>query len=390
MKQETIDRYHERVLPRLGDYLKAERIPFSDVDESCECPHCRKLAFFLDGKYWLCDHCGHKGDVLDFARAQYPGRDDWTLLRHICRKLRVKVETLDVFSAAELAAVEGDFIFSIKEIVRHFQVLSGDFPLVGGACDALQWDGGWRLVGGCVDASKFEPCVVVEGIATGEGDLLAREGEILSGGEVAVDGEWRGEGGGGQDVVFAADLGDLEVELLSGGDGWHSEEEILDGRDNLGEVRVVGRQGVRRVVEGDLMPFAVVGDFLGHREAPVCSPAVAGAVFEAVVENELEFQRCVAEVPEAHDDSLGGDEAASSHLEVHGVGFAVFAHCPPVEGLRFGVDADFVVVEIVAEVWEGVVDFPRAEGCSVKVDGGSCRCAKGQDTEEQGGEEEVS
>ena len=106
MKQKTIDQYRQRVLPRLGDYLRAERIPFSDVDESCECPHCHQLAFFLDGKYWLCDHCARKGDVLDLARSQYPGRDDWSLLRHICRKLRIKVDTMDVFSAAELAEQE--------------------------------------------------------------------------------------------------------------------------------------------------------------------------------------------------------------------------------------------------------------------------------------------
>ena len=36
--------------------------------------------------------------MLDFARSQYPGRDDWSLLRHICRKLRIKVDTPDVFT----------------------------------------------------------------------------------------------------------------------------------------------------------------------------------------------------------------------------------------------------------------------------------------------------
>ena len=106
MKQETIDQYHERVRARLGDYLAAEHIRCSDMDEFCVCPNCGEIAFFLQRDRWFCDHCGKRGDVLDYARAQYPGRDDWSLLRHICRKLRIKVDTLDVFSAAELAEQE--------------------------------------------------------------------------------------------------------------------------------------------------------------------------------------------------------------------------------------------------------------------------------------------
>ena len=106
MKQDTIDQYHERVRARLGDYLAAEHIRHSDMDEFCVCPNCGEIAFFLQADRWFCDHCGKRGDVLDYARIQYPGRDDWSLLRHICRKLRIKVDTLDVFSAAELAEQE--------------------------------------------------------------------------------------------------------------------------------------------------------------------------------------------------------------------------------------------------------------------------------------------
>lgn len=105
MKQEIIEEYHRKVRDKLTRYLSAEGLRKGDT--VCECPVCHQPAVISPVfKEYYCEHCHSSGDILDYARLQYPGRDDWELIRHIYQKLKLKIQVLETMSSRELAQQE--------------------------------------------------------------------------------------------------------------------------------------------------------------------------------------------------------------------------------------------------------------------------------------------
>ena len=116
-----------------------------------------------------------------------------------------------------LAAMEGDFIFAVKQIIGRAQVLCADAPFVLCADDILQREDGGRLVRRSTDSVEFQPGVEVEGCAATEGDLLSGEGEFLSALQLLLDFELFGKSACGQYIVLATNFSDLQVEDASRG-----------------------------------------------------------------------------------------------------------------------------------------------------------------------------
>ena len=105
MNQEIVEEYRRRVKEKLPQYLKAEGLRRGDLD--CECPVCHKQALIAPVfQEYYCEHCHSSGDILDYARLQYPGREDWELIRHIYKKLKMKILVLETMSSQQLAEQE--------------------------------------------------------------------------------------------------------------------------------------------------------------------------------------------------------------------------------------------------------------------------------------------
>ena len=104
MQEEIMQRYREKLRPRLYDYLAAEKLLGEELDFACFA--CGGRARVADEGRWFCPDCGRDGGLLDLAALRWPAREEWDRIRSLCAALKIRVTELDTFSSRDLARME--------------------------------------------------------------------------------------------------------------------------------------------------------------------------------------------------------------------------------------------------------------------------------------------
>ncbi|MBQ6875813.1 MAG: AAA family ATPase, partial [Lachnospiraceae bacterium] len=101
-KQDTL---HLHIKSRFTDFLKAAELPYWEPALTV-CPHCGEHAGILMDFMWSCQHCGKRGDVVDYVMALEHLDSKLAAIKRVCRALQIKVTTLEVISASDLMDME--------------------------------------------------------------------------------------------------------------------------------------------------------------------------------------------------------------------------------------------------------------------------------------------
>ena len=106
MTEDKLLDFRERVQPKLRAYLKAEHVELDEDEIITVCPHCGDTAGIMKDDTWLCMHCCHKGDLLDYVLLEHPRMTQLEAVRHIQRALGERIRELDAVNANTLMDME--------------------------------------------------------------------------------------------------------------------------------------------------------------------------------------------------------------------------------------------------------------------------------------------
>ena len=106
MTEDKILDFRERVQPKLRAYLKAEHVELDEDEVITVCPNCGDTAGIMKDDTWLCMHCCHKGDLLDYVLLEHPRMTQLEAVRHIQRTLGERIRELDAVNANTLMDME--------------------------------------------------------------------------------------------------------------------------------------------------------------------------------------------------------------------------------------------------------------------------------------------
>lgn len=106
MTEDKLLIFRERVQPKLRAYLKAEHVELDEDEVITVCPNCGDTAGIMKDDTWLCMHCCHKGDLLDYVLLEHPRMTQLEAVRHIQRTLGERIRELDAVNANTLMDME--------------------------------------------------------------------------------------------------------------------------------------------------------------------------------------------------------------------------------------------------------------------------------------------
>lgn len=131
---QTIPFLRADVKYRFIEYLKAAKAPYYEPALTV-CPHCGQQAGIILDFMWSCDHCGEKGDVVDYAKLCHGFRTEAEALKHVCRVLGIKICFLDTISADDLM----DMQFPDHQELIENLIGKGLYLLVGASKIGKSW-----------------------------------------------------------------------------------------------------------------------------------------------------------------------------------------------------------------------------------------------------------
>ena len=198
MAIQTLDLLRLEAKYRFIDYLKASKSPYYEPALTV-CPHCGQHAGIVSDYMWNCSACGHRGDVVDYAKETHSFRSDAEAVKHVCRVLGIKICFLDTISADDLMDMQfPDSPELIEKVLGKGLYILAGAPKIGKSWLVL-WIAHCVSVGAPVWELKTKKCDVLYLSLEDTYQRLQRRLVEVSGGEtgsltIATDAELLGGG----------------------------------------------------------------------------------------------------------------------------------------------------------------------------------------------------